>query len=76
MQQPKKDEIQVEYDDEIIEGDNEEVIIFDNEDSMKEVGRKVQMGTKERLPDEILAGNDDDEIIDYFMENNPDWVIC
>lgn len=59
-----------------MEGDNEEVIILDSEDNAIEIGKKVMMGAKERLPDHVVATGDDDEIIDYFLDNNPDWVVC
>ena len=65
----------VEYDDEAIEGENEEVILLEDIDNPREVGTVLKVGTadKDRLPSNL---KDDDEIIDYFLTNNKDLVIC
>lgn len=67
----------VEYDDEYVEGDNEEVILLSGENNPREVGKVLKVGTRNehRLPDH-LDGAGDDEIIDYFLENNQELVIC
>lgn len=65
----------VEYDDEAVEGDNEEVILLSDLENPREIGKVLKMGTQQKdyIPDNL---KDDDEIIDYFMTNNSDWVIC
>ena len=65
----------VEYDDEAIEGDNEEVILLEDIDNPREIGKVLKVGTqqKDHIPNNL---KDDDEIIDYFLTNNTDWVIC
>ena len=41
----------VEYDDEVIEGDNEEVILLTDLDNPREIGKVLKVGTASQLAD-------------------------
>lgn len=43
--------------------------------SMNQVTNAGGPGSKPNQSD-INNCNNDDEIIDYFLDNNPDWVVC
>ena len=61
----------MEYDDEASDGDNEEVLLLSDEVNPQEIGKVLKVGTR-KMPET----DNDDEIIDYFLTNNSDWVIC
>ena len=48
-----------------------------NEDGYETIytsdGQMMRIQVEDRLPDDLV---DDDDIIDYFLENNSDWTIC
>lgn len=36
-------------------------------------GNMIKLEIDNKMPEELV---DDDDIIDYFLENNTDWTIC
>lgn len=66
----------VEYDDELPEGETDEVIVLSNDPIPRELGTELKIGNAKSfnpVPEDL---EDDDEIIDYFLNSNTDWVIC
>jgi hypothetical protein len=67
---------QVEYDDELPEGETDEVVVLSNDPVPRELGTELKIGSAKGfnpVPEDL---EDDDEIIDYFLNSNTDWVIC
>mmetsp|Transcript_10329 Transcript_10329/g.15836 ORF Transcript_10329/g.15836 Transcript_10329/m.15836 type:complete len:251 (-) Transcript_10329:153-905(-) len=73
----------VEFDDFLEEGVQQETVLFSEGLNPKEIGKVIKIGTgkhcqkkPENMP-EPTALDDDDEIIDYFMQNNnQNWEVC
>ena len=54
-------------------------MIFSNGLLPTEIGKVIKIGTGKYLPkkeDKPEGLEDDEEIIDYFLENNVDWQVC
>lgn len=72
------DPMHVEYDDELPEGQTDEVIILSNDPEPVEIGKELKVGVAKKLDSKTIPDRlqDDDDIIDYFLSNNTNWVIC
>ena len=60
--------LSVDYDDELIDGENEEVLLLSDEANPVEIVKVLKVGTRK-----FADVENDDEIIDYFLANNNDW---
>lgn len=70
--------MQAEYDDELPEGQTDEVLLLSNDPEPQVLGKELKIGKAKNFDSSTIPDSlqQDDDIIDYFLSNNTNWVIC